>query len=243
MICSRLIRSSPPSQTDDVRRLFATRNGDYAAACSMDFAHAPKYYDTFALRDSDGDATVMQTFPYFRSSASRRAMIAGHPVPLQSCWNGMVVLDALPFYSNNSNKREDGNDSNVANDVLRFRGIPDSLAKYHLEASECCLIHVDNPLTPLRGVWMNPSVRVAYNPAAYDIVAGAGRWWPSSTDRFRGIWWNRLVRWTTSTWPQRWRIKRRVGKWEAERTENYEPGMNCLINEMQVLIANGWAHL
>ncbi len=32
---------------------------------------------------------MMPTFPYFRAGASRKAMIAGRPVPVQSCWNGI----------------------------------------------------------------------------------------------------------------------------------------------------------
>ena len=69
--------------------LLDTRDGDYAAACSLDFMKPPNYYDTFALRDSTGHEAVMPTFPYFRSSASRNAMIRGHPVPVTSCWNGI----------------------------------------------------------------------------------------------------------------------------------------------------------
>jgi hypothetical protein len=52
----------------------------------------------------------------------------------------MVVFDAAPFYGG------PGDDGHIKA-PLRFRGISDSLAKYHLEASECCLIHFDNPLT------------------------------------------------------------------------------------------------
>ncbi len=69
--------------------LLYTNNGEYAAACSMDFSKAPYFYDTFALRDSDGHEHVTQTWPYFRSSASRKAMKLGTPVPVTSCWNGM----------------------------------------------------------------------------------------------------------------------------------------------------------
>ena len=69
--------------------LLGTRDGDYAAACSLDFKDPPKYYDTFALRDSDGYEAGMLTFPYFKSPASRNAMISGQPVPVKSCWNGI----------------------------------------------------------------------------------------------------------------------------------------------------------
>ncbi|KAI9877771.1 MAG: hypothetical protein M1830_000498 [Pleopsidium flavum] len=149
-------------KTEDVVNLLLTRDGDYAAACSLDFSKPPAYYDTFALRDSEGHEAVNPIFPYFRSRASRKAIMAHEPVPVQSCWNGMVVFDATPFYGNS--------------DALLFRGIPDSLAEYHLEASECCLIHADNPLTARRGVWLNSNVRVgrmeeSASPVVYFYLA------------------------------------------------------------------------
>ncbi len=69
--------------------LLNTNNGNYAAACSLDFSSPPKFYDTFALRDAEGHERVMQTWPYFRSSESRSAMKRSKPVPVSSCWNGM----------------------------------------------------------------------------------------------------------------------------------------------------------
>ena len=69
--------------------LLNTNEGEYAAACSLDFSKPPKYYDTFALRDADGLEHAMQTWPYFRSSKSRSAMKRSKPVPVSSCWNGM----------------------------------------------------------------------------------------------------------------------------------------------------------
>lgn len=75
--------------TEDVLRLLDTNGGNYAAACSLDFSNPPYFYDTFALRDSSGYETVMQTWPYFRSFASRYAAERFLPVPVTSCWNGM----------------------------------------------------------------------------------------------------------------------------------------------------------
>jgi len=34
-----------------------------------------------------------------------------------------------------------------------------------------------------------------------------------------------------------------VGKWEKDNPGNHEVGSFCLIDEMQVLIANGWDHV
>ncbi|KAJ6185974.1 hypothetical protein N7519_007275 [Penicillium mononematosum] len=126
---------------NDVLKLLDTNGGEYAAACSLDFSKPPHYYDTFALRDSKGHESIMQTWPYFGSAESRHAMKKMSPVPVASCWNGMVAMPASPF---------------IASSPLRFRGIPDSLAEYHLEGSECCLIHTDNPLSVEKGVYLNP---------------------------------------------------------------------------------------
>jgi hypothetical protein len=67
------------------RKLLNTNGGSYAAACALDFAKPPHYYDTFALRDSDGEEPVTQTWHFFRSRASRQAVIENRPVPLSSC--------------------------------------------------------------------------------------------------------------------------------------------------------------
>lgn len=217
--------------TQDVKNLLATRGGEYAAACSLDFSKPNGHlYDTFALRDFEGREQVMSKWPYFRARESRRAVKANHPVPVASCWNGMVVMDAAPFY-------------NSAN-PLAFRGIRDSLADSHLEGSECCLIHADNPLSRTHGVWINPSVRVGYNPLAYAAVNPAGDGpWVSTFGILYGSWVNRLKRWCTTTWLKEMVVKRRVQAWGLESDENVERGPFCLINEMQVLIWNGWAHV
>lgn len=82
-------------QAEDVFRLLHTNNGEYAAACAMDFAKAPKFYDTFALRDAEGEEAIMQNWPYFRARASRDAIKRNRPVPVVSCWNGMGKLSVI----------------------------------------------------------------------------------------------------------------------------------------------------
>lgn len=221
--------------TEDILTLLSTNSGKYAAACSLDFSKPPLFYDTFALRDIDGNKPITQTWPYFQSSTSRNALISNQPVPVQSCWNGIVAMDAGPF---------------SARTPLRFRGISDSLAMFHLEGSECCLIHADNPLTPTKGVWLNPNVRVGYNPMAYDIVKGSSKQpWPSLLARLFGLWKNRAARLAGA--PRRvieqTTVRWRLRKWRNQRSEDdeerSEKGAHCLINEMQVLVENGWKHL
>ncbi|KAF2667523.1 hypothetical protein BT63DRAFT_294185 [Microthyrium microscopicum] len=221
--------------TNDILTLLSTNSGSYAAACSLDFSKPPSYYDTFALRDIHGHATVMPTWPYFRSRTSRSALKRNEPVPVTSCWNGLVAMPAAPFLPPQN---------------LAFRGITDSLALKHLEGSECCLIHADNPLTRERGVWVNPRVRVGYNGPAYSAVnpvdargLGSGGSWLSGWQVIRGLWENRIRRWLTTAWVEEWIVKRRVGKWMGEEKGRREDGVHCLINEMQVLVENGWAHV
>ena len=170
---------------------------------------------------------MTSSWPYFRSAASRNAMLAGLPVPVTSCWNGIIAFDAAPFYEPHP---------------LQFRGISDSLAAYHLEGSECCLIHADNALTATRGVWLNQHVRVGYSAEAYDAVH-PGALWPSAMASVRGVWKTRFTSWVTTTWIKSARVHHRLKKWRYKDSGRREPGGMCLINEMQVLIENGWAHV
>ncbi|KAF2876930.1 cryptococcal mannosyltransferase 1-domain-containing protein [Massariosphaeria phaeospora] len=212
---------------EDVLRLLDTNHGEYAAACSLDFSKPPAYYDTFALRDSDGHETVMQTWPYFRSHASRYAAERFQPVPVKSCWNGMVAMPAGPF---------------TKNQPLRFRGTPDSLALAHVEGSECCLIHADNSLSTTKGVYLNPNVQVSYSRAAYDALHAENAAMSAFT-LYRSIWKHRILRWFTTPLLKEWVIDRRLKTWRKESPNNYEPGNYCLINEMQILIGRGWKHV
>ena len=157
------------------------------------------------------------------------------PVPVKSCWNGIIVFDAEPFY----------NDPH-----LRFRGVPDSLAVHHLEGSECCLIHADNALTAEKGVWLNPNVRVSYTPEAVKVVNPKIGTWPSRREKIGGIWNNRWARLSglPRRYMERYVVNKRVRSWKnkdkrIEHIDTNEDGKYCLINEMQVLVHNGWAHV
>ncbi|KAF1992623.1 glycosyltransferase family 69 protein [Aulographum hederae CBS 113979] len=220
---------------NDVMKLLNTRGGDYAAVCSLDFAHPPVFYDSFALRDIAGHQPIMPSWPYFADGDSRGALMASEPVPVRSCWNGMVAFDAAPFYKV---------------PPLRFRGIPDGLAARHLEASECCLVHVDNPLAAKKGVWLNPNVRVAYNASPYAVVnPPIGYDWVSGPMKIFGSWRNRVTRpfaWFKRA-SEKVSILKKVKDWELDDPIPGQPtkekGIHCLVNEMQVLYWGGWAHV
>ncbi|KAI5862197.1 glycosyltransferase family 69 protein [Durotheca rogersii] len=218
--------------TEDIITLFNTRDGDYAAACAMDYKSSPAYYDTFALRDDLGLKTSSLYWPWFQSPTARASAERNDPVRVASCWNGIVAFDAAPFYTN---------------PPLQFRGIDDSLADLHLEGSECCLIHADNYLTTEKGVWLNPNVRVSYDKRAYYHIR---------TNRFPdpfwavvGAWANRLSSWHVGVQSQLEArvVRNRLEQWKLEAptgdVPRYEPGEACLINEMQIMWSNGWKHL
>lgn len=130
----------------------------------------------------------------------------------------------------------------VSSPGLQFRGISDSLAASHLEGSECCLIHVDNPLRVEKRTYVNPQVRVGYSGEAYDAVHPQGLLL-SPWHVFKALWGNRIRRWVTSPWFKEREVSRRVKRWKSLSKENQEAGGICLINEMQVLVENGWAHV
>ncbi|KAF9879098.1 polysaccharide export protein [Colletotrichum karsti] len=223
-------------RAEDVLALLDTNRGQYAAACSLDFSEPPYYYDTFALRDSEGSAHLMQTWPYFRSRRSREALVDRYSdaVPVRSCWNGIVAMAAAPFLTTAEDRR------------LRFRAVADSLAEEkHLEASECCLIHVDNPLSGPLGVFVNPRVRVGYNGPAYAWAhpEDDGRSWVGVWGVMRGVWEGRLRRLFSTDRVKEWVVRKRVREWEAGGEGRREEGVDCLINEGQVLVYNGWAHV
>lgn len=129
--------------------------------------------------------------------------------------------------------------------ALQFRGIADTLAASHLEGSECCLIHADNPASRARGVFVNPAVRVGYSRGAYDAVhrGSGGGSWLSLSEIWLGLWRNRLARWFTTPWFKERRVRWRVEAWRRAAPGREEKGLFCLINEMQVLVHNGWAHV
>lgn len=117
--------------------------------------------------------------------------------------------------------------------TLRFRGIPDTLALHHLEASECCLIHYDNPISSDYGVFLNPQVRVGYRESAYSTAKS----WPLARDIVFG-WFTRMgILIGGFPWTDR-KIDVALRNWEGR-----EIGKDCLIDEMQILADNGWKHL
>lgn len=149
------------------------------------------------------------------------------PIPVRSCMNGITIMPATHFTSETA---------------LRFRATTDSLASHHVEGSECCLIHADNPDSLSKGVFMNPKVRIGYNKAAYQKVHSTTSWL-STWEILWGLWANRIRRAITSTWWEQWVIDSRLRKWRLQNPGDNELGWFCLVDEMQVLHKIGWEHV
>jgi Cryptococcal mannosyltransferase 1 len=217
--------------SDDALELLSTRNGDYAAACGFDYHRLRptiSFYDQFATRDIDGQELTSLFYPYFAPSESRDTLLSGSPAQVKSCWSGIAAFDAAPFQDQKN--------------PLRFRAVDDSLAEFHLEASECCLINYDNPMSASKGVWMNPNVRVGYDTVRYEAVHRTSGW-PSTAEIMLGRF-SDLFRWILRLRGRRALIDQRYEQWAHRRKLNTEVGSDCLINKMMVVSENGiWSEI
>lgn len=102
------------TEAEDAMALLNTRNGNYSAACALDFMNPPwnhvsgraslhpaGMYDDFATRDFNGNVLGSHLYPYFSSRKSKKAILAREAIPVQSCWNGVgkVPCEYLPHRS------------------------------------------------------------------------------------------------------------------------------------------------
>jgi hypothetical protein len=239
----------------DVLSLLATNQGSFSAACAIDYhlnGYLAHYYDTFAVRDVNGNPTLTTHFPYFRPSSSLTSLQAGSAVKVRSCWNGMVLMDSTPFTSTRPPTLP--NPMSPTSLGLPFRGIPDSLASKHLEGSECCLIHADLASTTPHhsGIYLNPAVRAAYTIEAYNTThfGPDESTFLSPTQFTLATWRHRLATYLAPTVEKQLSIiHARVEQWLEdpatlhERRSELGDGEMCLIDEMHLLIWNGWKHV
>jgi hypothetical protein len=212
------------------------------------------FYDTFAMRDIDGNPMIAGLFPFFSRGETRRQLLArGTLVKVKSCWNGMgtppnptnkVSLNAVPFQNESR--------------PLRFRAIPGSLSiqNGYLEGSEACLINADmqahwsdvltgtNVRYKSADVFVNPLVRVSYTTVAHNAQN-------SISQLFRERIFGHFVAlaFDIRDWWVRSRLnahaaerRAKIHEWE-ETTGEKEVGEYCLIDQMQLLTPWGWAHI
>jgi alpha-1,3-mannosyltransferase len=108
---------------------------------------SPVFYDNWVARDING--TALENAPFeaiFHDGGSAMRFQQHLPVQVQSCWNGIAVLDPAPFYLP---KR------------VRFRMA--RIAEGECSASECSLICNDYWEAGYGRILMVPRVKLAYD--------------------------------------------------------------------------------
>lgn len=117
---------------------------------------SPVFYDNWVARDING--TALENAPFeaiFHEGSSSMRFLQHLPVQVQSCWNGIAVLDPAPFYQP---KR------------VRFRMA--RIAEGECSASECSLICNDYWEAGYGRILMVPRVKLAYDRVSRLISAG-----------------------------------------------------------------------
>eukprot|EP01116_Phalansterium_solitarium_P003446 TRINITY_DN14273_c0_g1_i1.p1 TRINITY_DN14273_c0_g1~~TRINITY_DN14273_c0_g1_i1.p1 ORF type:complete len:379 (-),score=85.36 TRINITY_DN14273_c0_g1_i1:101-1177(-) len=143
---------------EDVARLLWTNDGQYDMACGLDFYG--NFYDRWVTRDRFGRLPASDQHPYFADSLSVRAVHYRLPVPVYSCWNGMVVMSARPFIRKGVRFR-----ANPPDVLAKFKsGTLDKGVCYH---SECLLVCTDFRNAGFTNILLNAEVRVAYTRKHY----------------------------------------------------------------------------
>jgi hypothetical protein len=209
-------------EPDDAVHLLSTRGGNYTTACATTLDPSSRLAEVTAIRDDQGNPTITSRWPWFSSPTSRAAAQKGVPIPVHSCWGGLVAMDTAPFYDDAG---------------LRFRSIDDSLAEKRIEASITCLLLQDTGAVDRGGIWMNPSVRLARTPEQYYHHVKDGRVpWRAAV---LGSWANRLERWFGVTPGDAADLRSRVQAWSRGvprgNPNRYEPGVHCLFDGAQVI--------
>ena len=174
---------------DVIQLLFSTNidetgRTNYRAACALDFINPVLFYDTFATRDLEGYSMGLPLYPWFSTAGSAQSRTdvrdERDAVRVRSCWGGMVAFDAKYFQLTSDRAVNTAASQSPTNLTLPYRfRVEEDL---YWDASECCLIHADiqRPDPQDAGIYMNPFVRVAYNPITYS--------WLGVTRRFEKVW-------------------------------------------------------
>lgn len=108
---------------------------------------SPVFYDNWVARDING--TALENAPFesiFQHGPSQQRFMQHLPIQVQSCWNGIAVLDPAPFY---------------APPHVRFRMA--RITEGECSASECSLICNDYWEAGYGRILMVPRVKLAYD--------------------------------------------------------------------------------
>jgi len=146
--------------TDDLLELiWQSRRQNAGITCGADYVFheeiaQPVFYDNWVARDING--TALENAPFesiFRDPPSQHKFERHLPIQVQSCWNGIAILDPAPLY---------------AHPRVRFRMA--RLAEGECSASECSLICNDYWNAGYGRIVMVPRVKLAYDNRVWQII-------------------------------------------------------------------------
>ncbi|KAF8665044.1 hypothetical protein AX16_000656 [Volvariella volvacea WC 439] len=153
-----------PCVDDLLELIWQSRRNNAGITCAADYMYhdeigAPVFYDNWVARDING--TALENAPFeriFHNTESSVRFQRHLPVQVQSCWNGIAVLDPEPFYTPPHVK-------------FRMARIMDG----ECSASECSLICNDYWDAGYGRIMMVPRVKLAYDSKVFDIIHPARR--------------------------------------------------------------------
>ncbi|PCH37447.1 glycosyltransferase family 69 protein [Wolfiporia cocos MD-104 SS10] len=148
-----------PCVDDLLELIWQSRRNNAGITCAADYMFheelgSPVFYDNWVARDING--TALENAPFeavFHHGASQDRFSRHLPIQVQSCWNGIAILDPAPFYSPPH---------------VRFRMA--RIVDGECSASECSLICNDYWEAGYGRILMVPRVKLAYDSRVYDII-------------------------------------------------------------------------
>ncbi len=146
-----------PCVDDLLELIWQSRMNNAGITCAADYMYheemqSPVFYDNWVARDING--TALENAPFekvFHHQESALRWQRHLPVQVQSCWNGIAVLDPAPFYSPPH---------------VRFRMA--KITEGECSASECSLICNDYWEAGYGRIMMVPRVKLAYDSVSAD---------------------------------------------------------------------------
>ncbi|KAL6309500.1 capsular associated protein [Sparassis latifolia] len=148
-----------PCVDDLLELIWQSRHNNAGITCAADYMfhedlNAPVFYDNWVARDING--TALENAPFesiFHHGASQHRFMHHLPIQVQSCWNGIAILDPAPFYTPPH---------------VRFRMA--RIVDGECSASECSLICNDYWEAGYGRILMVPRVKLAYDRRVYDVI-------------------------------------------------------------------------
>lgn len=141
-----------PCVDDVLELIWQSRRQNAGITCGADYIYhdeinQPVFYDNWVARDMNG--TALENAPFeqiFRDADSSHRFQRHLPIQVQSCWNGIAILDPAPLY---------------AHPHVKFRMA--RLGEGECSASECSLICNDYWEAGYGRILMVPRVKLAYD--------------------------------------------------------------------------------